>query len=51
MTTDIQAYESMSQEEAKFVYALDKIMPMMINYISDGYTWKKKVSLLSYNTP
>lgn len=37
----IEEYESRSSEEAKFVYALDKLMPSMINYLDDGYFWKK----------
>lgn len=40
MITDIHTYESLTDEEAKFIYALDKIMPIMLIYISDGYTWK-----------
>lgn len=36
----IHAYEQKDSEEAKFIYALDKIMPIMAIYISDGYTWK-----------
>ncbi|MFA5004470.1 MAG: HD domain-containing protein [Candidatus Saccharimonadales bacterium] len=42
MLHDIEAYEMRASEEAKFVYALDKIMPMMLIYISDGYTWQKE---------
>ncbi len=38
----IIAYEERSSEEATFIYALDKIMPIMQIYISDGYTWKKE---------
>lgn len=40
MTEDIRAYESRETEEAKFIYALDKIMPIMIIYISEGHSWK-----------
>jgi len=35
-------YEERSSNEAKFVYALDKIMPIMQIYNSEGYTWKKE---------
>lgn len=37
----IGEYEALSSEEAKFVYALDKLMPSMINYLDEGYFWKK----------
>lgn len=36
----IHAYEQKDSDEAKFIYALDKIMPIMAIYNSDGYTWK-----------
>lgn len=42
LTETIAAYEEKSSEEAKFVYALDKIMPIFAIYISDGYTWKNE---------
>lgn len=38
----IVSYEERSSNEAKFVYALDKIMPIMQIYNSEGYTWKKE---------
>jgi putative hydrolase of HD superfamily len=37
----IRSYESRDTPEAKFVYALDKIMPVLTVYISDGHSWKK----------
>lgn len=42
LTDIIAAYEKRETDEAKFVYALDKIMPIMQIYISDGYTWKQE---------
>jgi putative hydrolase of HD superfamily len=36
----IHEYEQKTSEEAKFIYALDKIMPIMTIYISEGLTWK-----------
>lgn len=42
LTEAIDLYEQRESEEAKFVYALDKIMPMMQIYIHDGYTWKQE---------
>ncbi len=42
MTKSIHAYEQRQDEEAKFVYALDKIMPIMLIYLGDGYTWKQE---------
>lgn len=41
LTNDIFNYELRDSKEARFVYALDKIMPVMLIYISDGYSWKK----------
>lgn len=38
----IEGYESRSTAEAKFVYALDKIMPILQIYIHDGYTWQQE---------
>jgi 5'-deoxynucleotidase YfbR-like HD superfamily hydrolase len=42
MTATIHAYESKTDEESKFVYALDKIMPILVIFISEGYTWQKE---------
>jgi 5'-deoxynucleotidase YfbR-like HD superfamily hydrolase len=42
MLNNIKEYEDKTSEEAKFVYALDKIMPMMLIYIGEGYTWQKE---------
>jgi putative hydrolase of HD superfamily len=41
MLESIQMYESRTNAEAKFVYALDKLMPIMLVYLHDGYSWKK----------
>lgn len=41
---NIQEYELLTNSEAKFVYALDKFMPIMTMYINDGYTWKTENS-------
>ena len=41
MISDIAAYEQRQNAESKFVYALDKIMPLLLNLLSDGKTWKK----------
>lgn len=38
----IETYENRSTPETKFIYALDKIMPMLVIYINEGYTWKKQ---------
>lgn len=40
MHEHIQDYEEMNSDEAKFIYSLDKIMPIMLNLLNDGYTWK-----------
>lgn len=36
----IDEYESLSSEEAKFVYALDKLVPIINNYLYEGGAWK-----------
>jgi putative hydrolases of HD superfamily len=42
----LEEYAQRSSPEAKFVYALDKIMPIIINYLGDGAGWKKhKITL------
>lgn len=41
LTKEIIEYESLKGSEAKFVYALDKLMPIMMIYIHDGYSWKE----------
>lgn len=42
MVSDIHDYESLQSAEAKFVYALDKVMPMIQIYLNDGYSWHKE---------
>ncbi len=41
MTETIRLYEAQADKEAVFVKALDKILPMMHNIMSEGKTWKK----------
>jgi putative hydrolase of HD superfamily len=41
MNSLIQKYEDRQDEESKFVYALDKLIPMFNNYLDDGRTWKR----------
>ncbi|HJQ08325.1 MAG TPA: HD domain-containing protein [Candidatus Saccharimonadales bacterium] len=41
LTDAMRAYKQKSDDEAKFVYALDKIMPVILNYIYEGYSWQK----------
>lgn len=38
----IRQYETRNSEESKFVYALDKIMPIYNLYIDGGRMWKEK---------
>jgi len=40
MLQSIHEYEDKVNNEARFVYALDKVMPIMQIYIHDGHTWK-----------
>jgi 5'-deoxynucleotidase YfbR-like HD superfamily hydrolase len=37
----IKDYETHTSDEAKFVYALDKIMPIIMIFLGEGYTWHK----------
>jgi hypothetical protein len=36
----IQTYEACKSAEAKFVYALDKFIPPIVNYLNDGRGWQ-----------
>jgi putative hydrolases of HD superfamily len=38
----IDQYEERKTPEARFVYALDKIMPMFAIYLNNGHTWKER---------
>ncbi len=38
----IQAYEQKDSPESRFVYALDKLLPMMNTYLDQGRTWKRQ---------
>ncbi len=40
MNATIEKYEHKADRESQFVYALDKIMPIMLVYINDGYSWE-----------
>jgi putative hydrolase of HD superfamily len=37
----ITEYEHRECKESQFIYALDKIMPMMQIYLNEGHTWQK----------
>jgi putative hydrolase of HD superfamily len=42
----IDEYEDCKTAESKFVYALDKLVPMLNNYLDNGRNWKReKVNL------
>jgi putative hydrolases of HD superfamily len=42
----LRAYELRTDEESKFIYALDKILPLMNIYLDKGHSWKvHKISL------
>lgn len=46
MLASIDEYESKKSPEARFVYALDKLMPIMLVYLHDGHSWREaKVTL------
>jgi len=38
----IKDYEMLADPEARFVYALDKLMPMVMVYLSGGRTWREE---------
>jgi putative hydrolase of HD superfamily len=40
-TDELEQYEERDSEEAKFVYALDKILPALINYLDGGRVWRE----------
>lgn len=40
MTESAADYEKKDSPEACFVYALDKVMPIMLVYIHNGYSWR-----------
>lgn len=42
MIGDIEAYELRVDEEARFVYALDKVMPILSIYLDGGRMWRQK---------
>jgi putative hydrolases of HD superfamily len=41
MATYMDQYEQRDTPEAKFVYALDKVMPMIVNMLQGGRIWKE----------
>lgn len=41
MIEAIESYETKKNAEARFIYALDKLIPVMLVYIHEGYSWKK----------
>lgn len=41
MLNTIHHYEEKADDEARFVYALDKVMPMLNVYLDEGRSWKR----------
>ena len=41
MLSSIKSYETRDSNEARFVYALDKVLPIIQVFINEGYSWKK----------
>ncbi|OGG62915.1 hypothetical protein A3I46_02880 [Candidatus Kaiserbacteria bacterium RIFCSPLOWO2_02_FULL_54_13] len=37
----IERYESQGDPEAMFVYVVDKLVPMVTNYLQNGHSWKE----------
>jgi len=42
LTDAIEEYEARKTSEAKFVYALDKVQPMMMVLLAEGKTWQEE---------
>jgi putative hydrolase of HD superfamily len=42
LTATIHGYEAKKDNEALFVYALDKIMPLIVIFLGEGYTFKRE---------
>jgi len=42
LTEAIKEYEDLKTEESRFVYALDKIMPIVMIFLGKGHTWQKE---------
>lgn len=38
----IAEYEARETDEATFIYALDKLLPIINNYLNDGLAWKQQ---------
>jgi putative hydrolase of HD superfamily len=47
MNASIRDYEARDNPESKFVYALDKLMPMIINHLSEGKNYRRHGVTLS----
>lgn len=47
LTDAIDEYETLRTPESRFLYALDKIMPIILIYLGQGHTWKKEKITLS----
>ncbi len=46
MVETIASYEQLASPESKFVYALDKLMPILVIFLGEGQTWHKdKITL------
>jgi len=37
----LHAYHQKRTPEARFIYALDKIMPIMVVYLGEGFSWRQ----------
>jgi putative hydrolases of HD superfamily len=42
MVNAIAAYEGLETPESCFVYALDKLMPPIVNFMAEGTSWKRE---------
>jgi putative hydrolase of HD superfamily len=41
LNATIEQYEAKADEESVFVYTVDKLAPVITNYVQDGRTWKE----------
>jgi 5'-deoxynucleotidase YfbR-like HD superfamily hydrolase len=42
MVKTIHTYEKRADEESKFIYALDKVIPALVDYLNEGRGWRNR---------
>ena len=41
LCTALASYQKLADEEARFIYALDKLQPIILNYLDGGRVWQE----------